>query len=132
MSETEDRSAIRALIEHYADAVFRRDADAWAVTWAEDAVWELLGLRIEGRQAIRAAWEQAMQGFAFVGFFVQPGVLTLHGDRATGRVFTNEVLIAADGGRRLSVGRYDDDYVRTGSGWRFAARRFSILQELAL
>lgn len=112
--------------------MFRRDAEDWAATWAEDGVWELLGMRIEGRPAIRAAWEQAMQGFAFVGFFVQPGVLELDGDRGFGRVFTSELLVEPGGAKRLSVGRYDDDYVRTAAGWRFAARRFSILQETPL
>lgn len=112
--------------------MFRRDADDWAATWAEDGVWELLGRRITGRAAIRAAWEQAMHGFAFVGFFVQPGVLTLDRDRASGRVFTNELLVGTGGARRLSVGRYEDDYVRTSNGWRFAIRRFSILQETPL
>lgn len=129
---TEDVVAIRQLVEAYADAVMRRDADDWAACWAEDASWELLGMRIEGRASIRATWEQAMQGFTFVGFFVQPGVLTVDRDAAQGRVFTNELLIDAAGGRRMSVGRYDDAYVRTPAGWRFAARRFSILQELPL
>lgn len=33
---TEDRLAIREVIENYADAVTRRDGDAWAACWAED------------------------------------------------------------------------------------------------
>lgn len=127
-----DQLAIRALNEAYADAVFRRDADAWSACWAEDAAWELLGTRVEGRSAIRALWEQAMAGFSFVSFLVQQGPIEMDGDRATSRVFTNELLVGADGAKRLSVGRYDDDYVRTERGWRFAARRFSILQEVQL
>lgn len=73
-----------------------------------------------------------MAGFSFVSFLVQQGPIALDGDRATSRVFTNELLVGADGAKRLSVGRYDDDYVRTDAGWRFAARRFSILQEVQL
>lgn len=116
-------------MEAYADAVFRRDADDWAACWDENAVWDLAGMRVEGRAAIRALWEQAMQGFTFVGFFVQPGPLTLAGDRAQGLVYTHELLVQADGARRQTVGRYEDDYVRRPDGWRFVERRFSILQE---
>ena len=32
----EDRIAIRELLETYADAVCRVDAEAWGSTWAED------------------------------------------------------------------------------------------------
>lgn len=95
-------------------------------------MWELLGMRVEGRPAIRALWEQAMAGFSFVSFLVQQGPITIEGDRAQARVFTNELLVDAGGTKRLSVGRYEDDYVLTGAGWRFAARRFSILQEVTL
>jgi ketosteroid isomerase-like protein len=112
--------------------VLRRDADDWAACWAEDAVWDLAGMRVEGRAAIRALWGQAMQGFAFVGFFVQPGPLTIHGDRAQGRVWTHELLVEAGGARRQTVGRYDDEYVREAAGWRFASRRFAVQREFAL
>lgn len=124
--------AIRQLVEAYADAVLRRDADDWAACWADDAVWELLDMRVESRAAIRALWEQAMSGFTFVGFFVQPGPLAIDGDHAQGRVWTHELLVHADGARRQTVGRYDDSYVRTPEGWRFATRRFAVQQEFAL
>jgi ketosteroid isomerase-like protein len=39
----EDELAIRALVARYADAVCRRDPDAWAATWAEDCKWDLGG-----------------------------------------------------------------------------------------
>jgi uncharacterized protein (TIGR02246 family) len=127
-----DALAVRALIEAYADAVLRRDADDWAACWTEDAVWDLAGMRVQGRVAIRALWEQAMQGFAYVGFFAQAGPLTIDGDRAEGRVWTHELLVQADGAKRQSVGRYDDQYIRGAGGWLFAGRRFAVQQEFAL
>lgn len=129
---TSDAQAIRELVEAYADAVLRRDGDDWASCWAEDAVWELSGMRVEGQAAIRSLWEQAMQGFAYVGFFVQPGPLMIAGNRAEGRVWTHELLVGADGARWQTVGRYDDVYSRTTSGWRFASRVFAVQQEFAL
>lgn len=121
----EDVAAIRALHDRYADAVNRRDADAWGALWAEDAVWDLMGTRVEGRAAIVGLWSQAMAGFAFVGFFSQAGAISVAGDRAEGRVWTHEVLENADGERR-PLGRYDDQYVKRDGGWLFAERRFSL------
>lgn len=95
-------------------------------------MWDLLGTRVAGRAAIRALWEQAMAGFPFVSFMVQQGPIACDGDAAQGRVFTNELLVDTGGARRISVGRYDDDYVRTEAGWRFARRRFAILHEVTL
>lgn len=121
----EDVAAIRALHDRYADAVNRRDADAWGALWAEDAVWDLMGTRVEGRAAIVGLWSQAMAGFAFVGFFSQVGAVAVSGDRAEGRVWTHEVLENADGERR-PLGRYDDQYVKRDGAWLFAERRFSL------
>lgn len=124
-----DREAIRTLLEAYADAVIRRDADAWSATWAEDAVWTLMGTPISGRAAIAAAWVQAMAGFPFAGFFCQLGALRIDGDRATGRSYTNEIFRTADGAVRRLVGGYEDRYVRQDGRWLFAARSFTPLME---
>lgn len=121
----EDVAAIRALHDRYADAVNRRDADAWGALWAEDAVWDLMGTRVEGRAAIVGLWQGAMAGFAFVGFFSQMGAIAVAGDRAEGRVWTHEVLEGAEGERR-PLGRYDDQYVKRDGAWLFAERRFSL------
>lgn len=121
----EDVAAIRALHDRYADAVNRRDADAWGALWAEDAAWDLMGTRVEGRAAIVGLWQGAMAGFAFVGFFSQLGAVAVAGDRADGRVWTHEVLEGPDGERR-PLGRYDDLYVKRDGAWLFAERRFSL------
>jgi uncharacterized protein (TIGR02246 family) len=121
----DDQAAIRALHDRYADAVNRNDAAAWGALWAEDAVWELMGMRVEGRAAIVGLWTGAMAGFGFVGFFSQPGALIVSGDRATGRVWTHEVLDGPEGERR-PLGRYDDLYVKRDGEWLFAERRFNL------
>ena len=120
-----DLAAIRALNDRYADAVNRRDADAWGALWDAHAVWELMGTRVEGRDAIVGLWRQAMAGFALVGFFGQMGALKVAGDTAEGRVWTHELLVGPDGERR-PLGRYDDLYRRHADGWLFAERRFEL------
>lgn len=131
MTGNEDRDAIRTLIEIYADAVFRRDGDAWAATWAEDASWDLLGNTIEGRERILATWRDAMAPYSFVGFFCQPGPIALAGDSGEGRVWVRETLVSSEEGHRLDLfGRYDDRYTRTASGWCFAHRTYRIWHQL--
>lgn len=122
---TADQAAIRALHDRYADAVNRCDAAAWGALWAEDAVWELMGMRVEGRAAILGLWTQAMAGFTFVGFFSQPGAISVNGDTAEGRVWTHEVLDGPEGERR-PLGRYDDAYVKRDGQWLYAERRFNL------
>lgn len=123
-----DQAAIRDLIDVYSDAVFRRDAADWEACWAEDARWFLMGQEVVGRDAIVGLWKQAMSGFAFVAFFAQPGLIEVDGDSARARVWTHEVLEMPDGSISRPVGRYDDIYVRTADGWRFAERRYAMLK----
>lgn len=121
--------AIRALNDAYVDAVNRRDAADWGALWAEDASWSLMGHEVAGRAAIVATWEQAMAGFAFVGFFCQTGFVAVAGDRAEGRVWTHEILERTDGAVSRPLGRYDDRYVRIDGRWRYQRRVFSLRRE---
>lgn len=121
----DDIAALRALHDSYADAVNRVDAEAWGALWAADAHWDLMGMKVDGREAIVALWKGAMAGFEFVGFFSQPGALHAAGDSGEGRVWTHELLVDAKGERR-PLGRYDDRYVKQGGRWLFAERRFTL------
>lgn len=128
----EDRLAIRERMESYGDAVFRRDADAWIANWAEDGVWHLpsLGIDLTGRPAIRAAWEQAMSAFAMAGFFAVPGAIEINDDMASARSYTQEILVAKDGGGvRKIVGAYDDTLVKRDGQWLFARRAYNVLHD---
>lgn len=122
-----DRIAIRELIETYADAVFRADADAWASTWTKTCVWTLMGQDVHGREAVVAAWKQAMSGFAFAAFYTQPGAIDIQGERATGRCYTIEILKLPDGGVREISGLYEDAFEKTDGEWKFAKRSYHIL-----
>lgn len=124
----EDQLAIRALNDSYCDAVFRRDSADWGSNWAADARWTLMGQTVAGREAIVAMWTGAMTQFHFVAFFAQMGALAIDGDRATGIVYTHELLESADGALSRPVGRYDDHYVRQGGRWLFAERHYSYLK----
>lgn len=126
---TDDRLAIRELNDSYADAVFRRDEVAWASHWHEACSWNLAGTEVNGRQDVVAMWRQAMSQFSFVAFCASPGEIRATSNRATARVYTSEVLIAADGKRRHVLGRYDDELVKEQGRWLFARRSYQILHD---
>lgn len=125
----EDRLAIRELMEAYGDAVFRHDAEGWADCWTQDAVWDLMGHEVRGLDAMIPAWKAAMSSFRLAGFFVFPGVTTVVGDTARSRSHTQEHLILNDGGARRIIGRYEDELLREDGCWRFAVRRYAVLNE---
>ncbi len=126
---TSDTIAIARLIAAYGDAVSRRDAMAWAATWAPDATWSLMGHEVAGRDAIVNLWLGAMAQFDAVSFITAAGPATIAGDTATLRCQTQEVLRTTDGTIRRIAGIYDDTLVRDGGGWRFARRVFTVLIE---
>lgn len=123
----EDRLAIRELIDSYADAVMRNDAEAWGETWAEDGVWSMPDYpqfpETRGRDAIVAMWRNAMTQFPGVIFTAGPGSIVIAGDRATVRSYTSEVY-DQDGVTKRDRGAYDDVCVKRGGRWLFQSRTF--------
>lgn len=125
---TEDKLAIRELIESYHEAVIVNDPESWAANWCEDGRWDLgEGTMITGRDAILEHWKTAMAVFDFVGMFGQPGSIRVQGDEATARWYTNELCRKTDGQMLRICGNYRDRYRREGDRWRIAERVYKIL-----
>jgi len=123
----EDRLALRELLETYADAVTRCDAQAWGATWAPDAQWSLpdypeIGTT-QGRDAIVAMWVEAMKHYPGIMFEAWPASIAVDGDTATMRSYTSEVYDWADGVHR-DRGQYEDECVRIDGCWHFSRRTF--------
>ena len=124
--ELADQQAIRDLVARYNDAVHRYDADAWAATWTSDAVWEVAGQRIEGRDRVVEAWRAAMERYDFVALLLHSGHVDLAGDTASGRWYLTEYVHAPDAGFTHMISCYHDAYRREADGWRIASRRYDI------
>jgi uncharacterized protein (TIGR02246 family) len=132
----EDRLAIRELIESYADAVTRRDAEAWAATWAEDSRWLMpaLDASFEGKATIVSSWVGMMAeyhgpadrpwAFSFVSVL---GGLRVDGDRATVRSYSIEAFADAAGKTTHLKGQYDDVVVRRDGRWLFQERVWRLM-----
>jgi ketosteroid isomerase-like protein len=128
--EVADLVAIQRLVHRYADAVVRRDPAQWSECWAEDATWELgRGREAVGRAAITDLWTTAMASMAAVVQTVDNGdAWHTSGDRdhADGRFYITETFRRTDGHVGILRAHYDDAYVRTADGWRFARRALGI------
>jgi uncharacterized protein (TIGR02246 family) len=132
----EDRLAIRELIESYADAVTRRDAEAWAATWADDARWLMpaLNVSLDGKPMIVSSWIDMMAqfhgpadapwAFSFVSVL---GGMQVDGDRATVRSYSVEAFVDATGKTVHLKGQYDDVVVRRDGRWLFLERVWRLL-----
>ncbi|WP_232492357.1 nuclear transport factor 2 family protein [Novosphingobium kaempferiae] len=123
----EDRLAIRELLETYADAVTRRDAEAWGATWAQDAEWSLpdypeLGTT-KGRPAIVGMWIEAMKAYPGIMFEAWPGSVEVSGEHAVMRSYTSEVY-DQDGVTMRDRGVYEDTCVKIDGKWLFKSRSF--------
>ena len=57
--------------------------------------------------------------------FVHNHVIELDGDSATGTVYL-DLRATMDGKAMIGSGHYDDRYVRTAEGWRFASRKLTL------
>ncbi len=123
----EDRLAIRELLEAYADAVTRNDAEAWSATFAEDAEWVLpdypeIGTT-HGKAAIVAMWKEAMKQYPGIMFEAWPGSIEVQGDHATMRSYTAEVYDQGEMTVR-DRGVYEDTCVKQDGRWLFKSRSF--------
>lgn len=119
--------AIRDLAARYIDAVNRFDAEAWAATWSETAVWTMPGVTAEGRDNILQLWQGAMGSFNYALMALNSGTLHIDGDSASGRWYITEHLSPKEGPGMLVFGVYDDRYTCEDGQWLFAERTYNIL-----
>ena len=134
MSTVADELAIRNLVAGYADALHRRDAQAWGDDWAEDAKWimpsspetPMKKLEFSGRETIRSVWVRAMSGFPVVHHIYHSGQITF-ADQTAGRWYVSEYMTDADGGAWRIFGVYEDKYTQKDGRWLFAERDFTVL-----
>ena len=122
--------AIERLVMAYATAANRRDFRAMADTFDDDGrlvgMAEMMGLSQEaiiGRADIFSFFSATLEAVEYIFQNAQLGPVRIDSDEATAQVMLTE--LARWRGQDLSVflGRYEDRYVCTTSGWRFAERK---------
>jgi uncharacterized protein (TIGR02246 family) len=125
----EDRIAIQELNAFYGDAVSRRDKDDFGACFAEDATWHLPWRDpVTGRDAIITLWVEQIANYPFLSFSGYVGAIEIDGDRASGRLWTRELVADADGVSSQVAGRYDHQYVKRAGRWYYYHKAFTPLQ----
>jgi uncharacterized protein (TIGR02246 family) len=126
LQQLSDLEAIRDLARRYAHRVWRKDAAGCAALFIEDCEMDagMGGRVIKGREAMVKAYTPAFER-SDLQPFVHNHVIQLGGDEATGTVYL-DLRATMDGKAMIGSGHYDDRYVRTPEGWRFASRKLTL------
>ncbi len=127
MNSIEDEIALRNLMARYCDAVNRVDADAWIGTWAEDAIWNLLGNPVSGKDNILALWKQMMGSFEFALMLPNSCLFEVDVDTARGHSYLHEYTRDPQGNAGKVLSRYKDTYVKVDGEWLFKSRDYSFI-----
>jgi hypothetical protein len=129
-SPDRDRVDISELMITFVRSLDDQAWDAYAETFVEDGVFEILGQQRVGRSEIAAGPARDLSRYARTQHFSTNHQITLHGDSAEARhdLFAVHVPDSAHPERHADIGGvYRCNCVRTPSGWRFAKVQLEIL-----
>jgi len=119
-------SGIRQLHARFTDAVWRKDFDAFANCFTENAEWKIAGRHFLGRREIGNTISKLLDPYHRI--LIHPGlpVLDIEGESASGRIHFTELAKLKDGSSALTIGVYFDRYLRENDAWKFSWRHFSL------
>lgn len=120
---TQDRAAIRELMETYADAASRMDKAQWLACWTDDGTWHTATGDVIGKAALSEHWDRIGESMTALAFFAMPGAIHVAGNTATARCHVREVARIQGHIRKFSA-RYDDELVRHNGRWLFNRRTY--------
>jgi uncharacterized protein (TIGR02246 family) len=129
IQEMHDRLAIRELVDRYTLAVTRRDWDAVAACFHEDARWHAsVGYDFRGRTGIREGLREVVEGMELLvqmthGITID--VLTPERARATSVLNEFGRMPGGEGGVFV-LGLYYDTVAKVGGRWGFEERDFQL------
>jgi ketosteroid isomerase-like protein len=117
-------AGIRQLHSRYVDAVWRKDWDAFADCFAEDAEWRISGRVLRGRAEITAHIRHAMAALKHTLLTLRTPILEVGDGVATGRTYMSEQSLTVEGKPFAPIGIYYERFVDHGDRWRFSWRLF--------
>ena len=129
----EDAEAIRNLKARYAALCDNQyDADAIAMLFTEDALWESPGLgRFEGREAIKNFFRGASAIFSFAIHYSLNGQIEVDGDTARAQWYLFMPCTVAAGNRAMWRASIDHEtYARVRGTWMFSHKRSQSLMNV--
>lgn len=127
MTDREDRQDIADVLVRYGTGIDQRDWPLFRTVFTDDCELDYGEIGTwHGVDAVVAFMEAAhdMAGYTLHRITNQAAVVD--GDRATARAYVDAVIMSRDNTSGVNAaGFYDDELVRTDSGWRISRRRFT-------
>lgn len=110
------------LVDRLASRINQTDLEALGELFTEDAFVDFVAVQLPGRQAILDLYGGVMQkNFAWVWHSFHSPIVEVNGDHASGRWTLQGITITHQSPTPTTVyGRYADEFVRTGEGWRMS------------
>ncbi len=133
---TDDRIAIEALVTEYAWRLDHRRFDDVVELCTEDCELKIRGQKIHGADGLREWLDQRATSQSRRASQHQMSLLRLEPTEDVDLVIGTAALVlhVAKSGSSGSyvdlVGEYQDEYVRTGEGWRFRRRTLVTLADM--
>lgn len=127
MSERDDKIDITEILVRYATGIDRRDWPLFRTVFTTDCVLDYGDIGTwHGVDAVTEFMDQAHAMAGHTLHRLTNHAVTVDGDKATARTYIDGLIMSADNASGINaVGFYDDELVRTTSGWRIARRRFT-------
>jgi hypothetical protein len=127
VTEREDRQDISEVLLRYATGIDRRNWALFRTAFTDDC--ELDYGEIGTWHGVDAVTESMETSHAMAGHTMHRltnQVITVDGDGAEARTYVDGLIVFGGTGSGVNaIGFYDDEFVRTGAGWRIARRRFT-------
>ncbi|BBX15542.1 polyketide cyclase [Mycolicibacterium duvalii] len=127
MTVRDDRQDIRDLLIRYATGIDRRDWPLFRTVFTEDC--ELDYGEIGTWHGVDAVVDFMVTAHELAGYTlhrITNESVDVDGDTATSRAYIDGLIMSADNNSGVNAtGFYDDELVRTDSGWRIRRRRFT-------
>jgi len=120
------QAGIMELHSRYTDAVWRKDAAAFAGCFTETGEWRISGRIFHGRDEIAQGIAVILDKFVRVLISFRTPILTVGEGVASGRTYVDERCAWANGNVNISVGRYYEHFVEQGGRWLFDWRLFEL------
>jgi hypothetical protein len=119
-------SGIRQLHARCIDAVWRKDAAAFADCFTADGEWIIAGVHARGRAQLKIEFDQFLGLNERVLMHFGAPILSVEDGSAVGRTHVYEDVKTIDGRGMKTIGTYHERFVLAGDLWLFAWRRFDM------
>lgn len=117
-------AAIRQLHARYADAVWRKDLEAFGDCFTDEAQWRIGGAVVRGRAVIVEHMRGVFLKFRRILVSFHTPIVTLDTGAVSARTYLTEQSVLADGRAFAPIGTYFERFAGEGDRYRFAWRLF--------